>query len=197
MVDQALEIIRKEVNDYIDAKVGGGGADNHVALTSFVDGNGGVRIPDDSIGLSLLNIEEEKHLKRAGLVQAAKSEEGSQFLMPPVRLNLQIMFAAYFNQYQESLKHISYIITYFQNKPMFDAENTPDMDDLEVKKLVFELNTLGLEQQHYIWSMIGVPYLPSSIYRVRMLVVQDSDSAVAIPNIKEINTAGNLKEIND
>ncbi|MCP3925571.1 MAG: DUF4255 domain-containing protein [Desulfobacterales bacterium] len=197
MIGKTLELIRKEVNEYIVQKIDGGATDSRIVLTSFVNDSGGVAIPEDTVGLSLLNIEEEKHLKMAGLVQQVKSEANSSFINPPVNLNLQIMFTANFNNYMESLKHISAILSCFQSKPVFDTGNTPGMDTLETKKLIFELNTLGLEQQHYIWSMIGLRYLPSVIHKVRMLSVQEKDVQTEVPNIQVIGTDLKGKEVND
>ncbi|MCP4160251.1 MAG: DUF4255 domain-containing protein [Deltaproteobacteria bacterium] len=197
MIGKTLELIRKEVNEYIVQKIEGA-TDSRIALTSFVNDSGGVAIPEDKVGLSLLNIEEEKHFKMAGLVQTVKSERNSTFINPPVNMNLQIMFTANFNNYMESLKHISAILSCFQSKPVFDTGNTPDMDTLETKKLIFELNTLGLEQQHYIWSMIGLRYLPSVIHKVKMLSFQERDDVqMEVPNIQVIGTDLRRKEVND
>src|SRR5690554_3223101 len=169
MIEQVLEVIRTEVNDFIGNKLEDDTIPNRVVLTSFVDDNGQVAIPNDSVGLSLLNIEEEKTFKEAGMVRTAKAESSSLFVNPPVSLNLQIMFTAYFNNYVESLKHLSFILACFQTKRFFNQNNTPALSELETSRLIFELNTLPLQQQHYIWSMIGLRYLPSVIYRVRML----------------------------
>jgi hypothetical protein len=197
MIDKVLEVIRKEVNDYIGRKLNDTTRNNRVMLTSFVDDAGRVAIPSDTVGLSLLNIEEEKTLNAAGLVPTSKAEISSSFVSPPIILNLQIMFTAYFNNYTESLKHISYIISCLQTKPVFDTENTPEMGGLELDKLVFELNTLPLEQQHYIWAMIGLRYLPSVVYQVRMLMIFEQDVVGEVMNIKEITTIPSLKEVND
>lgn len=197
MIDKVLEVIRKDVNDFIGSKLNDRTRNNRVVLTSFVDDAGRVAIPSDSVGLSLLNIEEERTLKSAGLIPASKAEPVSSFMSPPISLNLQIMFTAYFNNYAESLKHISYIIACLQTKPVFDTGNTPGMTQLETARLVFELNTLPLEQQHYIWAMIGLRYLPSVVYRVKMLMVFERDVVGEVSNIKEIITIPNLKEVND
>lgn len=197
MIDKVMDIIRKEVNSYIIKKLNDPTITNRVALTSFVDESGRITIPADSVGLSLLNIEEEKTLKSAGLVQTSKAESLSSFVSPPISIYLQIMFTAHFTNYAESLKHISYILECLQTKPVFDAVNTPDMNNIDIPRLFFELNTLGLEQQHYIWAMIGLRYLPSVIYRVRTLMVFERDVVDEVPNIKEITTISNLKEVND
>jgi len=197
MIDRVLEVIRTEVNDYIGRKLGDTTGQNRVALTSFVDDNGRVAIPTDSVGLSLLNIEEERTFKEAAMVRTAKAEVSSVFVSPPVSLNLQIMFTAYFNNYTESLKQISFILACFQTKPVFDLSNTPALSGLGVTRLIFELNTLPLEQQHYIWSMIGLRYLPSVIYKVRMLTIFEQDVVSEAANIKEIITIPSLKEVDD
>lgn len=197
MIDKVLELIRKEINTYIEDKLGGSTGEDRVLLTSFTDDSGGVAIPEDSVGLALLNIEEEKIMKRTGLMPLQKSEANSTLVNPCVNLNLQIMFAAHFNAYEESLKHISYILSFFQRKFYFDTTNTPDLAGIGPSKLLFELNSLGLEQQHYIWSMIGLRYLPSNIYKVRMLAIQEEEAAKEVPNIQTITTNIIKKEVND
>lgn len=197
MIDKVLELARKEVNDYIDNKLGGTAGENRVVLTSYVDDTGNVAIPDDSVGLIMLNIEEEKQLKMAGLMQKQRGEAASSFINPAVNLNLHIMFASHFAQYDESLKHISYIISFFQEKPYFDLSNTPDMSTLDTGRLMFDWTTINLEQLHYIWSVIGTRYLPSVIYKVRMLSIQSQDSVKDVANIKHISPQANKKEVND
>jgi hypothetical protein len=197
MLNQVLEIIRKEVNDYIGNKLGDTTVTNRVVLTSYVNDSGQVAIPSDSVGLSLLNIEEERTFKSAGLVQTGRAASSSSFVSQPICLNLQIMFTAYFNTYSESLKHLSYILACLQTKSMFDADNTSAMADIDTPKLVFELNTLGLEQQHYIWAMIGLRYLPSVIYKVRMMTVFEADIVSEVVNIQQISTVQGLKEVGD
>jgi hypothetical protein len=197
MINEVLEVIRQEVNNYIGNKLGDTTNASRVVLTSFVNESGQVAIPSDSVGLSLLNIEEERTFKSGGLVQISKAQSSSSFVSQPVFLNLQIMFTAYFNTYSESLKHISYILSCLQTKPVFDADNTSAMANLNVPKLIFELNTLGLEQQHYIWAMIGLRYLPSVVYRVRMMTVFEQDIINEAPNIQQITTVQGLKEVGD
>jgi hypothetical protein len=192
-----MDLIRKEVNSYIIKKLNDTTITSRVTLTSFVDENGRITIPADSVGLSLLNIEEEKTLKLAGHVQTNKAESLSSFVSPPISIYLQIMFTANFTNYSESLKHISYIMECLQTKPVFDGGNTPDMNNIDAPKLFFELNTLGLEQQHYIWAMIGLRYLPSVVYRVRTLMIFERDVVAEVPNIREITAISNLKEIDD
>lgn len=197
MIDRIVEIIRKEVNDFIGKKLGDTTITNRVVLTSFVDDNGRVAIPEDSVGLSLLNIEEEKSLKMAGMLRNNRAESHTEFVKPPITLNLQLMFTAFFNNYAESLKHISYIMGCLQTKPVFDKTNTPAMSGIDTPKLVFELNTLPLQEQHYIWSMIGLRYLPSIVYKVRMLMIFEEDIAGSVANVAEITTSVTMKEVND
>lgn len=197
MIDKVMEVIRAEVNDFIGRKLEDTTIPDRVVLTSFVDDNGRVAIPTDAIGLSLLNIEEERTFKEAAMIRTAKAESSSSFVTPPISLNLQIMFTAYFKNYVESLKQLSFILGCLQTKPVFDRNNTPALVGLDTAKLIFELNTLPLEQQHYIWSMIGLRYLPSVIYRVRMLAIFERDVISEVANIKEITTVSNLKEVRD
>lgn len=197
MIEKVMEVIRSEVNDFIGKKLNDTTNSSRVVLTSFVNENGQVAIPNDTVGLSLLNIEEERTLKSAGLIPTSVAENMSSFVSPPVWINLQIMFTAYFGNYSESLKHLAYVLECLQSKPVFDQTNTAGMASINAPKLIFELNTLGLEQQHYIWAMIGLRYLPSIVYRVRMLLVFEQDVMSEAPNIKVITAISDLQETQD
>ena len=48
-----------------------------------------------------------------------------------------------------------------------------------IEKLIVEMISLTFEQQNHMWGTLGAKYLPSVLYKVRMLVVQRSAEAPA------------------
>jgi hypothetical protein len=90
----------------------------------------------------------------------------------PVHLNLMLMFAANFGagNYQEALKLISSTAAYFQGRPLFDHHNSPDLDQ-RIERLVLEMESLSIGELSNLWGVLSGKYLPSILYRVRMVSV--------------------------
>lgn len=110
-------------------------------------------------------------------------------LEPELKLNLYILFAANFKIYDQALKFISYVLTYFQSHSSFTSDGYPTLDP-RIKKLTVELQSLNYEQLNQVWAFIGAKQLPSVIYKVRMVVLQDEAATAIQPPITHI--AGNL-----
>jgi len=52
------------------------------------------------------------------------------------------------------------------------------------------LHNMTLEQQNFLWAMIGHKYIPSAVYRMKMLTFFETRSNDKIPAISELNYAG-------
>jgi hypothetical protein len=58
--------------------------------------------------------------------------------------------------------------------------------DPRIQKLIVDLCTLNFEQINHLWSTLGGKYLPSVLYKVRQLTI-DEDSTVSESGfIKEV-----------
>ena len=90
----------------------------------------------------------------------------------PVHLNLLLMFAATFSgtNYPEALKFISHTIGFFQSRPVFDPQNTPDLDP-RIDKLMLDIENLSLSDLSNLWGILSGKYMPSVLYRMRMLAI--------------------------
>jgi hypothetical protein len=187
MIDQTLIFIRDQINDYfmeiIQAK--------KVVLGHVVNLNGQTNISE--IGLTLINIEEEPSLKNKN-PYIKISEHDIAKINPPVYLNLYILISAYFGDteenYKEALKNLSRVVRFFQGKPVFTHQNSPDLDD-GIEKILVEMVSLSFEQQNNLWSSLGGKYLPSLIYKVRPVEMIRSGLLAVGPRIEEVilNTA--------
>ena len=45
--------------------------------------------------------------------------------------------------------------------------------DPDMKKLIVELYSYSFEQQYNFWTILGAKYLPSVLYKVRLLAFQE------------------------
>jgi hypothetical protein len=202
MIHSALEFLAFELNGYIRLRIGES-EQKRVFLSRVTSETGGILIPDKSIGLSLINIEEEKFHKdqvSTKMNMAGKVEK----INPEIKLNLYILITANFqnqsgdestSDYIEGLKQLSYVISFFQSKNVFTMDNSPSLAafDLNLKKLVVELYSYSFEQLYNFWSVVGAKYMPSVLYKVRILTIQENAVQGADIPIEKIRLQHNHK----
>ncbi len=195
MIHTCLSFLTNELNDYLKRRTGSPTVDR-VYLTSVATEGGGVVIPDKSLGVSLINIEEDRVYKdqKSTLINNNGNVER---LNPEIKLNLYVLISANFqntdaedstDDYVEGLKQLSWIISFFQAKNVFTPENSPKMADFDpnLTKLVVELYSYSFEQLYNFWSVVGAKYLPSVLYKIRILTFQEReffDSTIPIEKI--------------
>lgn len=203
MIDEALNFLTTEINNYLILKNAPvSGTATEIVLTNVASEDGNWAIPPRTLGLSLINIEEERVFKEQQT--AFRNESGDiEHYNPNIKLNLYVLVSANFASgdaggstnttgiYAEGLKQLSYVISFFQGKDVFTPDNSPLLPPA-LKKLVIDLHSYSFEQQYNFWSVVGAKYLPSVLYKVRMLVYQEKrllDQQPPITNLNITSTA--------
>ena len=195
MIHTCLSFITNELNDYLKLKTGSPTVDR-VFLTSVATESNGIVIPDKSLGVSLINIEEDRVFKDQKST-VINNDGIVEHVNPEIKLNLYVLISANFqnkveddstDDYVEGLKQLSLIISFFQAKNVFTPENSPKLADFDpnLKKLVVELYSYSFEQLYNFWSVVGAKYLPSVLYKIRMLTFQEReffDSTIPVEKI--------------
>jgi hypothetical protein len=164
MIYQSLAHIAAELNQYLRRSSIAG--EDIVVLANPVDADGrSDPLSVNKVVLFLAGIARDTVLSRSGdsrvLARAA-----------PTFLNLHVMVAANFpgRSYAESLKYIARVIAFFQMSPVFDRNNSPALDE-GIDKLILDMENLDRRELSNIWGMFGGKYLPSVLYRVRMVSI--------------------------
>ncbi|MFT5822985.1 MAG: hypothetical protein ACI8ZM_004242 [Crocinitomix sp.] len=184
MIDRVIKTVTDELVAYLDLIGGLEEPAANIVEISHLFNSSGEPVPTE-LGVTLVNIEEDR-INRA-VDPYLKTENGVIRVNPELKLNLFVLFSANFDSnYTEALKFISYVIRFFQSKNVFTTENTPALDS-DVKKLIIELHPMSFEQQNYLWGMVGGKYLPSALYKFRLLVVQENMATEGVSQIDEIN----------
>jgi hypothetical protein len=111
----------------------------------------------------------------------------------PVFLNLLVMCAANFSgaNYPEALKVLSGAIGVFQSTPVIDHHNAPLLD-ARLERLILNIENLSSSEMHSLWGLHSGRYLPSVLYRVRMVTVfggqiTGRDAAVRQPDLRGLS----------
>lgn len=194
MIHTALRFLTNELNAYLRLRLGAADQEDKVFLTGVASDNV-LLIPSRSLGVSLINIEEERVFKEQRSMTLNANHEYEK-ANPEVKLNLYILICANFeageaedsDTYEEGLKQLSWAITFFQSRSVFTPESSPAMQvlDPDLKKLVVELFSFNFEQLNQFWSVIGANYLPSVLYKVKVLSLREKQIQDSGPPITEI-----------
>lgn len=184
MLNSVLKFLTGELNTYLHTQIDLPSFE--VKLSPIVDGTGNYAFDGESIAVNLINIEEERVFK-SQLPEYQYKEEQHVVLVPALKLNLYLLFAARFQNYEQALKFISLILWYFQSHPVFTPQEYPALDQ-RIERLTLELQSLNYEQLNQVWAFIGGKQLPSVIYKLRMVVLQHEIPTAVQPPVMEINT---------
>jgi len=188
MIATALKYVTEFLNKKI--KLQYGLDSNPVVLSSLINPDGTVTENiENKLILSLINIEQETAVNNTQ--QYHPAGDGSfDKKAPPISLNLYLLASANYDSknYPEALKMISTLIGVFQANPYLNPENDPDMPS-SIDLLRFEIFNIPIKELSHIWSGIGAKYVPSIIYKVRMLTIQEDQITDEIPGISGVGGA--------
>lgn len=186
MIKPALSFVKDTVNQFL-------GAPPEIAVLGNVAfakdaGNENAGLANRLL-LSIVNVEEDRISKDP--LPYRYIEDVTYYSQPAVNLNLYLLFSANFDSYDDSLNSLSKIIEFFQYRPYFTADNATGFP-VGIDRLIFDLYTLNLDQVHHLWSMLGGKYIPSVLYKMRMLIIKHVEEETPAVLIQKIKTTSNI-----
>jgi hypothetical protein len=189
MIYEALTCLTEELNDFFKLKLSI--AEEKVILSGLVNADGTVAIPgENKIVITLVNLEKET-LQKLPSKALSTNSFGNQ--NAPLQINIYVLFSAYFssNNYGESLRFISFIMAYFQGKNVFTKSDTPNMDP-KMEKLSIEIVDVSMDGLSNLWSLLGAKYMPSVLYKIRMLHFDESVVTEFRPGVSKIDNQSKI-----
>lgn len=135
-----------------------------VLLTNPVDLKGNVNSQiDNKLCVFLQHLEEERLIKNG-------SYQTNGGMNPPMHFSLYLMFVANFPDpnYLEALRYLSLVLEYFQGMRVFDKSNSPSLS-ANVDKVSMEYVNLDTQELNNVWSLLGLKYMPSLLYKLKLL----------------------------
>ena len=189
LIRTVLELLRQKLNEYFtnaDPR-----REDWVILANIMDQEGRpFASTKDKIVMTLANIRHETIVST--FTPAVKTKTGSYVnVTPPLYIDLFVLFYANFydENYRQGLAMISRTISYFQQNPIFDAATMPDLPR-GIDKLTLEITSLDLLELNYLMGMLGVNYLPSVYYKLRMLPFVGEAIEAVTPPVSGDDTSG-------
>lgn len=180
MINIAVTHIAKYLNEFFRRSFD---LSEDIAVPSgIVEQDGSVSTTiNNKVVISLVNIEKDT---TPGQMPKNVSPGANRIIStsPPIHLNLYIMFAAHFNSqnYMEALKFLSCTVEFFQRNPVFNHHNSPDLDK-RISMLAMDIENLNIKDLSSLWSVISAKYLPSVLYKVRMITFESQDVRDQVP----------------
>jgi hypothetical protein len=184
MITQALAFIANQINLAFFTPNGSPRVIlGNVAALNDADYN------EPNVLLSMVNIEEEVLLRNPE--NFFKRNNSTVYKNPPMHFNITIIFGAYRTDpdreqvYTDAVSYIQRVIGFFQRESVFEPSNSPDLP-AGIEKLVFELMNYNIEQLHNLWTMLGGKYVPSVVYKMRMVIIDEALEEMEAPLISQI-----------
>ena len=194
MIAKALRLVSTQLRQYIastDPGAEGPDAPDYVILGNIALADLPELTPPirQRLVLSMVNVIEEATYKNAPNYERIGLD--TRYRNAPVHLNLFLLFSANYDDYENALKRLSQVITFFQGKNVFsflDAPMGEFVDDAEVAevKLILDLYTLTFEQINYLWGSLGGKQVPFVMYKLRLVKLQADRTRAAGKLIEEI-----------
>ncbi|NOT50450.1 MAG: DUF4255 domain-containing protein [Chitinophagaceae bacterium] len=141
--------------------------------------------------LSLVNVEEDRISKKQE--NYTRSDISTKYKSPPLFLNLYMLISINRSNYGQSLAWLSHIMQFFQYQNVFTPISHPSLDS-RIVKLMTELYSLNFEQVNHLWSTLGGKYLPSVMYKIRQVSLDEDLTISESGFIKEIQIEDKVTE---
>lgn len=173
MIHTVLGVLKSRLNEYFTIKTGLDGD-----IVKFIDSgnNDPISFTNNAVTPFLINISEDRVFREPNQYAGITRNGIRTQLYPEVRIELLVLFISKFSDYSQALNFISYVIKYFQANKVFDQHNAPDLANDGIEKLVLELVSLPLEEQNQVWHSLNTSYLPSVLYKIRVLTYLDEEN---------------------
>ncbi len=188
-IANVLETIRQRLNAYFQNV--SRRSDDWVILSNVFDNQGNFYgASDNKIVMLLANIAHETVIST--YTPSVRTGTGTYAAVsPPLYIDLFVLFYANFSNanYLQGLRSISRTISYFQQNPAFTRDIVPDLDPA-VDKILMEFTNLDMVDSNYLMGMMGVKYLPSVFYKLRMIPFVSGAMQAEIPPAQGVQSPG-------
>jgi hypothetical protein len=180
MINKALQFINNVLDQFLRNRFSLD--ESKVLLNNLIEGNGSLpQINQNKIVISLINI--EKETAKPFYVRNLKLENGNYSdINPSERYNLDLLISSNFDDYSETLKFLTAVITFFQVNTSFDASSFSNLP-AGLTKLEFDIEKISYHQMQSLWTAMGAKYQPSVVYKMRLMTIQANETEGFIPAI--------------
>lgn len=110
---------------------------------------------------------------------------------PAIQFNVDLLFTASFDDYEEALKFLNATIAFFQSNNSLNAKTMPDIPS-GIKMLNFEIENASFFEIHNLWNAMGAKYQPSIIYKVRQISIQNDEIKAIVRGVTDVEAKAKI-----
>ena len=184
MINKALVFVKNTLDQYLRSAFGLNEA--AVILNTLVSSNDD-KMPDaneNKMVVSLINLEQEtlqSFNTRYKSIKAGGYSEVNQ----EVRFDLDVLFTANFDDYEEALKFLTATVSFFQGNSSLTSSTSSGISE-GILKIDLDIKTLTYHETHSLWSAMGAKYQPSIIYKLRLITDQSGEIKQLGKSVKDV-----------
>ncbi len=170
MIYEVLQTISDGLNIFFKTRLRV--LEDKAIISALVNQDGTVAIQEENkVLITLVNLEKEP-------TKVGAKSDGKQ----SVSINLYVLFSCYFSSsnYVEALRFLSYTMNYLNDNNTIDISSGGTLRSTNSSnglKVQVELESLGMDKNSHLWGALGAKYMPSALYKIRMIAL-DSNSLV-------------------
>ncbi len=182
MIYSALRSIKDSLNEFLINRLD---LDEEVVLINRLvnqEGEGGQK-NQNKVVLTLINLEQEANSQ----FYNRPMNDGREIhkLNPPMYFNLNLLCVSNFDSYEESLKFLNEILSFFQGHLSIEIYSNERMKS--IGKLAMEVDPQTFSDMHNLWNSMGAKYQPSLVFKARHITVQEQNIVRSSSEIERIN----------
>ena len=176
LLQKALAFLKLSVNAFAGSEV-----IEPANIAALNDGDNFLNVSHPVV-MSVVNIEQDFLARSPHIYEKVPVvNEIVKYTNPTQHLTISLLFAAYAKEqkevnYMEGMRKLETVIRFFQNNTVFNVEGN---------KLILSMQSLSMSELNQLWSMLGSKYMPSVMYKMRMIPIQ-VDAEDGGPPIEEI-----------
>ena len=189
MISSALSSVTDELNQFIKLKFQL--SDDRVLLSNLMNLDGSVAVKEiNNLTISVININEDKVAYSKSKLSPSIGEK------LPVYLNVYVLVGANFDskRNKEALRFLSAAVSFFQQKKVFTPSDTPSLDG-SIDKIIFEIVNLDFKEISSIFGALGSKYMPSIVYKMRMVCIEEEVMTYSAGEMKERGMGPREKDV--
>ena len=184
MLHLAVQHVVDALATYVDLRTGTAGA---VVQSALVEpGSQGLAVRDKLV-VTLVRLEEDR-LSRPVDHYERTADDRVRRVEPPTLLTAYLLVAATHADYAEALKAVGHAVSFFQNARSVDYAEVEGIEDSG--RLILEMDSPAFDQMNHLWGTVGAKYLPSVVYRMRMVSIRDARPSAPLPTASGVTIAG-------
>ena len=173
MIEKALKFTSDTLDQFLKNRFGLD--ESKVILNRLIESDGTIpAVNQNKVIISLINVERETN--KAFNVRNHQLPDGSYVNVSQAeKFTLDMLVSSSFSDYSESLRFLNEIILFFQVNTWLSASSSSAIPK-GINKLEYDLEKLNFQQVHSLWTGIGAKYLPSVLYKMRLLTIQGDEA---------------------